>query len=238
MARNITSYYVRTRKVSPISDNSFTGFTLGRPVKNKSSIRANLNVSRFWRVPTNALSAQSDRKSQDPNNTRLSSQGCSLKAICVIAPTQRVVKHGSHASLSNSLFCAHFAPSWLPRSWSKPNETRQSAEALLPLHTAVIAVLPSYKCNVQSVAKNAKNAISLQSLTPNISKVYYPTCKIFCNYDDQVMLYQSMNFDSDSNHSENAILGGMWKTPSPNSGVSDMRSPKTKVGTRNMQIYI
>ena len=37
MARNITSYYVQTLKVSSISDESFMGFTLGRPVKNGPS---------------------------------------------------------------------------------------------------------------------------------------------------------------------------------------------------------
>ena len=37
MARNITSYFEQTLKVSSISDKYFMGFTLGRPVKNRLS---------------------------------------------------------------------------------------------------------------------------------------------------------------------------------------------------------
>ena len=47
MARNITSYYVQTLKVSSISDKYFMGFTLGRLAKNKQSIGANLNLSQL-----------------------------------------------------------------------------------------------------------------------------------------------------------------------------------------------
>jgi hypothetical protein len=46
-ARNITSYYVQTLEGSSICDKFFMGFTLGRLVKNKLSIRANLNVSQL-----------------------------------------------------------------------------------------------------------------------------------------------------------------------------------------------
>ena len=82
--------------------------------------------------------------------------------------------------------------------------------------------------NVQSVSKNAKKHIFLQSLTINISKVYWPNRKIFCSINHQVMLYQSIAFDCDRDHSKNAISGGMGKIPSPISGVFDMQSPKEK----------
>ena len=111
MARNMNSYYVQTLKVSSDFDKSFMGCPLWRLAKNRKSIRGNLNLSQLWRVTKDGLSLQSDRKSQDLNNARFSTLVLGLKAICFIVPTQRVVKHGSHASLSNSLFCARFAAS-------------------------------------------------------------------------------------------------------------------------------
>jgi hypothetical protein len=145
MARNITSYYIRTLKVSSKPDKPFMGFTLGRHAKNKLSPFVLISL-----CPNFDVLPQTDYQSCSAGNHRVYTAPFSQRRAAVWRPYVWQVRHSASSNMAHMRVCQtrSFVPTLRRHNFRVPELSQTKLSNVLEHHQHYTSRLLSL-CNVQ-----------------------------------------------------------------------------------------
>ena len=140
LARNITSYYAQTLKVSSNSDESFMGSTLGRQAKNKLSPFVQISL-----CPNFDVLPQTDYQSCSAGNHRVYTAPFSQRRAAVWRPYVWQVRHSASSNMAHMRVCQtrSFVPTLRRHNFRVPEVSQTKLSSVLDHHQYYILQLMS-----------------------------------------------------------------------------------------------